>query len=76
MISLHLHSRQPARAAWSTEKLVRERAIALGHAVDPSTYTTYTSHLQSYLAFYTLSSPVPSLVANGCSTHPRDANEL
>lgn len=50
MISL-TSSRQPARAPWSREKLVRERAIALGRAIDSSTFSTYTSHLQSYLAF-------------------------
>lgn len=51
MISLSTSSRQPARPVWTKEKLIRERAIALGHAIDTSTLATYTSHLQSYLAF-------------------------
>ncbi|CDO68214.1 hypothetical protein BN946_scf184913.g4 [Trametes cinnabarina] len=33
------------------DRLVRERAIALGYAIDKSTRLTYTSHLQSYLTF-------------------------
>lgn len=43
--------RQPPRVAWSRDKLLRERAIALGHAVELSTLHTYNSHLQSYLSF-------------------------
>lgn len=46
-----LRSRQPIREAWTRERLVQERAIALGNALDKSTKTTYTSHLQSYLTF-------------------------
>ena len=42
-------SRQPQRVAWSREKLLRERAIALGHAIEKSTAITYSSHLKSYL---------------------------
>lgn len=44
-------TRQPARAPWSTEWLVWERAIALGYAIDNSSALTYNSHLQSYLTF-------------------------
>ncbi|TFY77498.1 hypothetical protein EWM64_g6515 [Hericium alpestre] len=33
------------------EHLLRERAIALGSAIDPSSHVTYNSHLQSYLTF-------------------------
>ena len=43
--------RQPPRNAWSREKLLRERAIALGYAIELSTFHTYNSHLQSYLSF-------------------------
>jgi hypothetical protein len=43
--------RQPVRAAWSRNRLVRERAIALGHSIELSTVHTYNSHLQSYLTF-------------------------
>jgi hypothetical protein len=42
---------QPPRVAWSCNKLLRERAIALGHAVEVSTLHTYNSHLQLYLSF-------------------------
>src|SRR5882724_7118818 len=46
--------RQPIWVAWSHEHLFRERAITLGHALDNSMMTTYSSHLQSYLTFYKL----------------------
>ncbi|KAL7278881.1 hypothetical protein ACG7TL_006712 [Trametes sanguinea] len=41
----------PPRQAWTYDRLVRERAIALGYVIDKSTRLTYTSHLQSYLTF-------------------------
>ncbi|KAL7284900.1 hypothetical protein ACG7TL_002214 [Trametes sanguinea] len=44
-------STQPPREAWTYDRLVRERAIALGYAIDKSTRLAYTSHLQSYLTF-------------------------
>jgi hypothetical protein len=47
-------SRQPARETWSRDKLVHERAIALGQAIDSSTLNTYTSALNSYLTFVRL----------------------
>jgi len=51
MIPLSSRSRQPAHDAWTHERLLHERAIALGHIIDPSTSVTYNSHLQSYLTF-------------------------
>lgn len=51
MMDISSTSRQPPRVAWTLERLVHERAIALGYAIDPSTSVTYTSHLQSYLTF-------------------------
>ncbi|KAL1950137.1 hypothetical protein VTO73DRAFT_5260 [Trametes versicolor] len=42
---------QPLREPWSLERLVHKRAIALGHALDKSTGTTYSSALNSYLTF-------------------------
>ncbi|KAI0037988.1 hypothetical protein FA95DRAFT_1666756 [Auriscalpium vulgare] len=51
MLSAPRSSRQPVREAWSMQRLVRERAIALGFAIDQSTAVTYSSHLQSYLTF-------------------------
>jgi hypothetical protein len=44
-------SRQPPRQPWTHERLVRERAIALGHAIDRSTKSTYDSATNSYLTF-------------------------
>lgn len=44
-------SRQPVREPWTIERLIRERAVALGNALDASSHATYASHLQSYLAF-------------------------
>lgn len=44
-------SRQPVREPWSLERLVHERAIALGHALDKSTRASYSSALNSYLTF-------------------------
>ena len=51
MIQSAIRSRQPARTAWSREKLLRERAIALGQAIDKSTLKSYSSALNSYLNF-------------------------
>ncbi|KAF8573035.1 hypothetical protein K439DRAFT_1251537, partial [Ramaria rubella] len=44
-------ARQPRQIAWLRERLLREHAIALGHAIELSTAQTYNSHLQSYLTF-------------------------
>ncbi|KAL4252527.1 hypothetical protein AB1N83_014297 [Pleurotus pulmonarius] len=53
IMTLHLrpNARQPQRQAWPYDRLVRERAIALGHALEASSIETYTSHVQSYLSF-------------------------
>ena len=42
-------ARQPTREVWSRERLVHERAIALGNALDRSTLSNYSSALNSYL---------------------------
>ena len=47
-------SRQPVRAAWTRERLVHERAIALGNVIDKSTLSNYSSALNSYLNFVKL----------------------
>ncbi|KAH9900656.1 uncharacterized protein BXZ73DRAFT_111570 [Epithele typhae] len=44
-------SRQPLREPWTTERFYQERALACDHALDSSTRSTYSSHLNSYLAF-------------------------
>ena len=47
-------ARQPAREVWSRERLVHERAIALGNVLDRSTLSNYSSALNSYLNFVKL----------------------
>jgi hypothetical protein len=54
MIRSSRPSRQRAREAWSRERLVHERSIALGQAIDESTLKTYSSALNSYLTFVRL----------------------
>ena len=51
MIQSGIPSRQPVRDAWSRDKLLRERALALGLAIDTSTLKNYSSALNSYLSF-------------------------
>jgi len=51
---MSLASRQPTRQAWPREKLLRERAIALGQAIDKTTLKSYSSALNSYLSFVRL----------------------
>ena len=51
MISSTVRSRQPIREVWTRKRLIRERAIALGQAVDNSTWKNYGSALNSYLNF-------------------------
>lgn len=52
--SITPRSRQPRRETWSRERLLRERALALGQAIDKSTTKTYSSSLNSYLTFVRL----------------------
>jgi hypothetical protein len=54
MIHSLTRSRQRARKAWSRERLLRERAIALGLAIDKSTLKSYSSALNSFLTFVRL----------------------
>jgi len=51
MIVSGIRSRQPAREAWTRSHLKRERAIALGQSIDASTWSNYSSALNSYLEF-------------------------
>ncbi|KDR79786.1 hypothetical protein GALMADRAFT_61709 [Galerina marginata CBS 339.88] len=44
-------SRQPKREPWTRERLLHERAIALGQAIDEGTWKNYGSVLNSYLSF-------------------------
>jgi len=51
MIPSSVHSRQPLRQPWTHECLFQEWAIALGQAIDNSTWKNYGSALNSYLNF-------------------------
>ena len=51
MIDSGIKSKQKARVAWTRERLLRERALALGQAIDISTWKNYGSALNSYLNF-------------------------
>ena len=51
MISSNPQSRQPHREVWTCECLIHEHTIALGQAVDNSTWKNYGSALNSYLNF-------------------------
>ncbi|KAF7371787.1 RNase H domain-containing protein [Mycena venus] len=44
-------SRQPAREAWTLERLVHMRAVAMGAAIDTSSAPTYGSALNSFIEF-------------------------
>ena len=51
MIHMTASSRQPARLPWTMERLIHERSILLGMAIDTTTALTYSSATNSYLAF-------------------------
>jgi hypothetical protein len=51
MIPCATRSRQPARTAWTLERLHYERSLALGFAIESTTASAYDSHLNSYLNF-------------------------
>jgi hypothetical protein len=54
MIRGNRRARQPVRDIWSRERLVHERAVALGNVIDKSTLSNYSSALNSYLNFVKL----------------------
>ena len=54
MISSGVKSKQRRRLAWTRERLLRERALVLGQAIDTSTWKNYGSALNSYLTFVRL----------------------
>src|ERR1700723_3816898 len=54
MIHLPIASRQPERQAWTMDRLIHERSILLGMAINISTANTYSSAMNSYLAFCNL----------------------
>jgi hypothetical protein len=51
MIEISAKSRQPHRRAWTLDRLLHERSIALGSCLDKSTYGNYSSALNSYITF-------------------------
>ena len=51
MIDSGIASKQRARLAWTKERLLHERALAMGQAIDTSTWKSYGSALNSYLTF-------------------------
>lgn len=46
-----VRNRQPVRLPWTRDRLVHEQAIALGMAIDLSSWKSYGSALNSYLTF-------------------------
>ena len=54
MIKSHVKSKQRARVAWTRERLLRERDLALGQSIDIVTWKNYGSALNSYLNFVRL----------------------
>ena len=44
-------NRQPHRDPWTRERLLHERAVAMGNAIDSTSRYTYGSALNSYLTF-------------------------
>ena len=51
MITSLIKSKQPVHKAWTHNCLDRKRTLALGHAIDTSTWSCYSSTLNSYLDF-------------------------
>lgn len=49
-------SKQPPRRPWTMETLLRERSLAMANSLDKSTRRTYTSALNSWLAFVNMHS--------------------
>ena len=54
MIISQVRSCQPPQAVWPRDRLLRERAIALGLVINVSTLNCYGSALNSYLTFVRL----------------------
>ena len=54
MISSGVKSKQHHHIAWTRDRLLREHALALGQAINVSTWKNYGSALNSYLSFIKL----------------------
>jgi hypothetical protein len=51
MIYSAVKSKQRKRVAWTRERLLHERSLAMGQSIDTSTWKNYGSALNSYLTF-------------------------
>ena len=51
MIGSGIQSKQHTCLAWTRDRLLHERALAMGQAIDSSTWKNYGSALNSYLNF-------------------------
>ena len=51
MIQSAVKSKQRRRVAWTRERLLHERSLAMGQSIDISTWKNYGSALNSYLTF-------------------------
>jgi hypothetical protein len=51
MIYSAVKSKQRRRIAWTRERLLHERSLAMGQSIDTSTWKNYGSALNSYLTF-------------------------
>lgn len=50
-MNFSVSARQPTWAPWSRDHLLHAHAVALGFAIEPSSFSSYSSALQSYLSF-------------------------
>ena len=60
-------SRNPQCEAWSAERFIYERSLALGQSIATNTWTSYGSALNSYLDFIHLHNFDPEPIANTLS---------
>lgn len=58
-MNIAANARQPARLAWSMDRLLLERSILMGMAIDLTTAATYGSAVNSYLTFCKLHNLAP-----------------
>lgn len=58
-MNISANSRQPARLPWAMDRLVLERSILMGMAIDLTTAASYNSAVNSYLTFCKLHKLAP-----------------
>lgn len=61
-MNISANARQPARLPWAMDRLILERSILMGMAIDLTTSASYNSAVNSYLTFCKLHhlAPKPS----------------